>query len=108
VKGSGRGGQHQQQQQQQQQRPAQEDRGDFAVHDSVYGKVQAEPNVNPSDQEGEGHGRERCLWVAQAGLASYLCRLCTLSAHLSVLGGDIHPTTVDRHATEGNEGIWAK
>jgi hypothetical protein len=32
--------------------------------------------------------------VARAGLASYLCRLCTLCVHLSALGGDIHPTTI--------------
>jgi hypothetical protein len=46
VKGSGRGGQHQQ-------RPALGEEGDFAVHASVYGKVQAEPNVNPNAQEKE-------------------------------------------------------
>src|SRR5277367_6365273 len=84
VKGSGRGGQHQQH------RPALGEGGDFAVHASVYGKVQAEPNVKPNDQQRE-KGRERCLLVAQAGLASYLCRLCTLSVHLSVLGGWITP-----------------
>jgi len=36
VKGSGRGGQQQ----------ALGEEGDFAVHASVYGEVQAEPNVN--------------------------------------------------------------
>ena len=39
VKGSGRGGQHQQQQ------STLGREGDFAVHASVYGKVQAKPNV---------------------------------------------------------------
>ena len=39
VKESGRGGQYQQQQ------PALEEEGDFAVHASVYGKVQTEPNI---------------------------------------------------------------
>jgi hypothetical protein len=73
VKGSGRGGQHQQQQQQQQ-RPAQEDRGDFAVHASVYGKVQAEPNVNPSDQEGGGDMEEKdaCGLPKLGWLATYV------------------------------------
>jgi hypothetical protein len=79
VKGSGRGAQHQQQQ------PALGEEGDFAVHASVYGKVQAKPNVKPNDQE-RGKGRERCLFVFPAGLASYLCRLCTMRIHLSMLG----------------------
>src|SRR5271168_3258985 len=78
VKGSGRGGQQQQQ-------PDLGEEGDFAVHASVYGKVQAEPNVNPNDQE-RGKGRERCLLLALAGLSSYLCRLRTLCVHQSVLG----------------------
>jgi hypothetical protein len=40
--------------------------GDFAVLASVYSKVQAEPNVNPNDQE-RGKGRERCLSLGLAG-----------------------------------------
>jgi hypothetical protein len=86
VKGSGRGGQQQQQQ------PALGEEGDFAVHASVYGKVQAEPNVNPNDQE--RRRRERCLFLARAGPSSYLCRLCTMCGSLSRLGGGIHPTTL--------------
>ena len=50
--------------------PALGEERDFAVHAS-------EPNVKPNVQK-RGKGRERCLFVAQAGLASYLCRLCTL------------------------------
>jgi hypothetical protein len=42
VEGSGLGGQ-------QQQPLALGEEGDFAVHASVYGKVQAEPNVNPNE-----------------------------------------------------------
>jgi hypothetical protein len=84
--GIGRGGQ-------QQRRPALGEKGDFAVHPSVYGKVWVEPNVSRNDQE-RRKGGERCLLVARAGLSSYLCRLCTLCVHLSVLGGGIHPTTV--------------
>jgi hypothetical protein len=69
-------------------------KGDFAVHASVYGKVQAEPDVKPNDQE-RRKGRERCLLVAQAGLASYLCRLCTfLCTPVRSRRGDIHPTTI--------------
>ena len=56
--------------------------GDFAVHAGVYDKVQAKTNVKPNDQEGR-KGRERCLLAAQAELASYLCRLCTICALLS-------------------------
>jgi hypothetical protein len=43
MKGSGCGGQQQQPQQ------ALGEEGGFAVHASVYGKVQAGPNVNPND-----------------------------------------------------------
>ena len=72
VKGSGRGAQHQQQQ------PGQD-------------------QLKPNDQE-RRKGRERCSLVARAGLASYLCRLCTLCVHPSVLGGDIHPHhSVEHH-----------
>jgi len=64
VKGSGRGGQHQQQQ------PGLGEEGDFAAHASVYGKVQAEPNVNPNDQRRKG---ERCLFLPGLGcLATYI------------------------------------
>jgi len=72
MKGSGHGGQHQQQQQ-----PTLGEEGDFAVHASVYSKVQAEPNVNSNDQE-RGKRRERCLSLGLAGLSSYLCRLCLI------------------------------
>jgi hypothetical protein len=80
VKGSGRG-----EQQQQQQQPPLGEEGDFAVHTSVYGKVQAEPDVTSNDQE-KRRGMKRALSLAQAGLSSYLCRLCTPCVHLSVLG----------------------
>jgi hypothetical protein len=53
VKGSGRGGQ-------QQQRPALGEEGDFAVHASVYGKVQAEPDVTLNDQR-ERKGKRKML-----------------------------------------------
>jgi hypothetical protein len=59
----------------------------------VYGKVQAEPNVNPNNQE-RGKERERYLSLALAGLSSYLCRLCPMCVSLSRLGGGIHPTTL--------------
>jgi hypothetical protein len=62
VKGSGRGGQQQQRQQ------ALGEEEDFAVHASVYGKVQIGPSVDSNDQGGKG--RERCLLFAQAGLSS--------------------------------------
>ena len=68
--------------------------GDFAVHASVYGKVQAEPTVNPNDQD-RRKGEERCFLLPLLGcLATYVG--CVLCASLSRLGGDIHPTTVDR------------
>jgi hypothetical protein len=78
VKGSGRGGQ-------QQRRGALGEEGDFAVHGNVYGKVQVGPSADPNDQEG-GKGRQRCLLLAQAGLSSYLCMLCTMCVSLSGLG----------------------
>jgi len=58
---------------------------DFAVHASMYGKVQAEPNINPDDQE-RREEKEKMLVLARAGLSSYLCRLCTMYVNLSVLG----------------------
>src|SRR5271170_4108628 len=86
VKGSGRGGQHQQQ-------PALGEEGDFAVYVSVYGKVQAEPNVNPNDQRRkEG---ERCIFLPGLGcLATYVDYVPYVS--LSRLGGGIYPTTIVR------------
>jgi hypothetical protein len=77
--------------------------GDVAVHASVYGKVQAESNVNPNDQE-RRKGRERCLCflLARAGLPSYLCRPCTVCVSLPRLGGDIYPTTMSRLKVPGS------
>jgi hypothetical protein len=77
--------------------------GDLAVHASVYGKVQAESNVNPNDQE-RRKGRERCLCflLARAGLPSYLCRPCTVCVSLPRLGGDIYPTTMSRLKVPGS------
>ena len=70
MEGPGCGGHHQQQRQ-----PALGEEGDFAVHAIMYSEVQAEPTVNPNDQE-RGKGRERCLLLALSGLPSYLCRVC--------------------------------
>jgi hypothetical protein len=78
VKGSGRGGQHQQQP------PALGEEGDFAVHASVYGKVQAKDSVNPNHQERKGKKEE--LVLARAGLSSYLCRLCTICQSVRAKG----------------------
>jgi hypothetical protein len=58
---------------------------DFAVHASVYGKVQASPDVTSNDEK-RRKGRRRGFLLARRGLPSYLCRLCTLRVHLSVLG----------------------
>jgi hypothetical protein len=57
VKWSGRG-EHQQQ-------PALGEEGDFAVHASVYGKVQAEPDVTPKEKK----GKKKMLVLARAGLS---------------------------------------
>ena len=53
-------------------------------------KSRPSPTSNLTSKR-EEKGRERCLFAAQAGLASYLCRLSTLRVYLSVLGGGIHP-----------------
>jgi hypothetical protein len=37
---------------------------------------------------------EKDACACPAELSSYLCRLCTLCVHLSILGGGINPTTV--------------
>ena len=59
--------------------------GDFAVHASVYRKVQAEPTVNPNVQD-RRKGEERCLFLPLLGcLATYVG--CVLCASLSRLGG---------------------
>jgi hypothetical protein len=42
---------------------------DFAVHASVYGKVQAEGNVNPDNQKRKG--KKKKLVLVLAGLSSY-------------------------------------
>jgi hypothetical protein len=76
VKGSGRGGQ--------QQLPALGEEGDFAVHASVYGKVQAEDNVNPNNQERKG--KKKKLVLALAGLSSYLCSLCAICQSVQARG----------------------
>jgi hypothetical protein len=55
-----------------------------------------------------GEKEEKDAWFfAQAGLASYLCRLCTLCVHLSVLGGGIHPTTMDHMRQETSNHLRA-
>jgi hypothetical protein len=94
VKGSGRGGQ-----QQQQHKPALGEEGDFAVHASVYGKVQAEPNVNPNDQE-RRKGRERCLLLAPLScLATYVGYVLVCP---SVCTRGWYPP----HHTSLSEGLW--
>ena len=66
--------------------------GDFAVHASVYRKVQSEPTVNPNDQD-RRKGEERSLFLPLLGcLATYVG--CVLYASLSRLGGHIHPTII--------------
>jgi hypothetical protein len=62
------------------------------------GKVQVGPSADPNDQEG-GKGRERCLLLAQAGLSSYLCRLCTMCVSLSRLGVVSTPLQYDGRLT---------
>jgi hypothetical protein len=65
VKESGRRGQ-----QQQRQRALGEEE-DFAVHASVYGKLQVGPSVDPNDQEQE-KGRERCLCLPELAVSAYV------------------------------------
>ena len=79
VKGSGRGGQQQQQ-------PDLGEEGDFAVHASVYGKVQAEDNVNPDNQERKGKKKKKKLVVALTGLASCQCSLCAICQSVQARG----------------------
>jgi hypothetical protein len=83
VKGSGHGGQQQQRQQ------ALGEEEDFAVHASVYGKLQVGPSVDPNDQEQE-KGRERCLCLPELGCV-YLCRLCTCVS-VSLARGEVVST----------------
>jgi hypothetical protein len=64
VKGSGRGGQ--------QQRPALGEEGDFAVYASVYGKVQAESDVTPNDQERRRGRKDACFLPELGCLATYV------------------------------------
>lgn len=56
---------------------------DYAVHASVYGKVQASPTSTKREEQ----RRERCFSYARAGLSSYLYRLYTFCVYLSILGG---------------------
>jgi hypothetical protein len=77
VKGLGRGGQHQQP-------PALGEEGDFAVHVSVYGKIQAEDNANPDNQERKG--KKKKLVLARGGLSSYLYRLCAICQSVQARG----------------------
>jgi hypothetical protein len=59
--------------------------GDFAVHASVYGKVQAEDNVNPDNQERKGKKKKKIV-VALTGLASYQCSLCAICQSVQARG----------------------
>jgi hypothetical protein len=52
--------------------------GDFTVHASVYGKVQAKDSVKPNDQKRKGKRKRKMLVLARAGLSTYLCRLCAI------------------------------
>ena len=63
--------------------------GDFTVHGSVYGKVQAEDGVKPNHQERKG--KRKMLVLTRAGL--YVDYMPYVS--LSRLGGGIDPTTID-------------
>ena len=63
--------------------------GDFAVHASVYGKVQAEDSVTPNDQERKG--KRKMLVLARAELSSYLCRLCAMCQSVYARGWYPHP-----------------
>ena len=56
---------------------------DFAVHAGVYGKVQAEDNVNLHNQERKG---KKKLVLALAGLSSYLCSLCAMCQSVQARG----------------------
>jgi hypothetical protein len=59
-------------------------KGDFAVHVSVYGKVQVGPRADTQRQQREEEGKETsCL--TQAGLSSYLYGLLVMCVHLSML-----------------------
>jgi hypothetical protein len=58
--------------------------GDFAVHASVYGKVQAEDNVNLHNREKKG--KKKKLVLALAGLSSYLCSLCAVCHSVQARG----------------------
>jgi hypothetical protein len=66
VKGSGHG-----EQQQPRQRALGEE-GDFAVHASVYGKVQAEQDVTPNDQERRREEEDACGSPKPGWLATYV------------------------------------
>ena len=82
MKGSARG---------EQQRPALGEEGDFAVHASVYGKVQAKTNSNLTTKREEKGEKDACLLPKLGWLATYVrCVLCV--SVLSRLGGGIHPT----------------
>jgi hypothetical protein len=37
-------------------------------------------------KQGKEEGKKRCLFLARAGLSSYLSRLCTMCVNLSILG----------------------
>ena len=90
MKGSGRGAQHQQQ-------PALGEEGDFAVHASVYGKVQAKTDVNLTTKREEKGEKDAC-WLPKLGWLATYAGYVPLCALLSVPGGDIHPTTVYSHS----------
>ena len=42
----------------------------------AYGKIQAEDDANPDNQERKG--KKKKLVLARGGLSSYLCRLCAI------------------------------
>jgi hypothetical protein len=55
---------------------------DFAVHASVYGKVQAEPNVNPDNQERRNERKEASRLPELGCLATYIGYVACVSVCL--------------------------
>ena len=72
---------------QQQHQPGPGEEGDFAVHASVYGKVQGEAPRQALMTKERRRGRGKVPVTAPAGLSSYLCRLYPMAVSLSKPGG---------------------
>ena len=76
----------------QQQRLVRGWKGDFTVHASVYGKVQAGPMATLYAQE-RRKKKKRASCLARAGLSSYLYRQYVTCVPPAYARGRIHPTT---------------